>query len=158
MVGWLTGTFGLFGTPVGVVARPYLNYLGFFLACVGMAIFAQVKTEGEGEGESGGGGDVEMKAAADSFELAQSEADDFDCVHKHGVARAPNDASQHRKGKELEIEVEGEWSGGGRGGSCEEREQQTYHEDGGAHDELEENAVARVVPCLCVRVCVCMCV
>jgi hypothetical protein len=70
VVGWLTGTFGLFGTPVGDVTYPMVNYFGFFLACLGMVIFGFVKPEGSDD--EGIGGDVGVKSVAgtDSFEIA----------------------------------------------------------------------------------------
>jgi len=43
VMGWLTGTFGLFGTEKGEVNIPVLNYIGFITACASMCVFAFVK-------------------------------------------------------------------------------------------------------------------
>ena len=45
LMGWSTGTFGLFGTPVNVVAVPWLNYVGVGLACCALVMYIFVRVE-----------------------------------------------------------------------------------------------------------------
>jgi glucose uptake protein GlcU len=45
LMGWSTGTFGLFGTPVNTVAVPWLNYVGVGLACCALVMYIFVKVE-----------------------------------------------------------------------------------------------------------------
>lgn len=44
LMGWATGTFGLFGLDKGDVSTPALNYAGVGLALIGLYVFLQVQT------------------------------------------------------------------------------------------------------------------
>jgi len=45
MMGWASGTFGLFGLNQETVPRPILNYIGAGLCVVGVVVFVAVKSE-----------------------------------------------------------------------------------------------------------------
>ena len=76
-MGWLTGTFGLFGTEAAVVGIPILNYIGFSLALVSMVIFGFVEPSTENEdGEESSSLVIQSATFTESYDgsLAQMES------------------------------------------------------------------------------------
>jgi len=52
LMGWATGTFGLFGNSKDKLATPALNYIGVTLALIALIIYTQVKSEPDASKES----------------------------------------------------------------------------------------------------------
>lgn len=81
LVGWASGTFGLFGLQAESVANPTLNVIGVVLAVVGLGLYLQVKPEESVSDTASGRGDY---GAISEIDTPFNGADDGSGINTFG--------------------------------------------------------------------------
>ncbi|CAE8619027.1 unnamed protein product [Polarella glacialis] len=72
LLGWASGTFGLFGKNIDAIGNPLMNYVGVSIAVLSLGFFSFMKKE-TAKGESSSGG-ASTQAASEKWQLLQGYA------------------------------------------------------------------------------------